>query len=154
MSGAAKTVHVSLSINLKVLLADSNSERAAAVENSLSDLGNALIVRVPPGSSIYDAVIAEAPDVIIVDMARPDRDAIDDLRRANAVNPRPIVMFVDGDDRSFMEEAVAAGVCSYNVVGAALPDVKPMVMARSSANTSTSQPILRRQIRACGNARP
>lgn len=125
----SKTVRVSLSINFKVLLADSNSERAAAVEASLSGLGNALTVRVPAGRSIFDAVIAEAPDVIIVDMARPDRDAIDDLRRANAVNPRPIVMFVDRDDRSFMEEAIAAGVCSYNVVGAALPDVKPMVMA-------------------------
>jgi response regulator NasT len=62
-------------------------------------------------------------------MARPDRDALDDLRKVTAVNPRPIVMFVDRDDRVFMEEAIAAGVCSYNVVDAAFPDVKPIVMA-------------------------
>jgi two-component system, response regulator / RNA-binding antiterminator len=62
-------------------------------------------------------------------MARPDRDGLDDLRRVSINNPRPIVMFVDRDDRAFMEDAIAAGVSSYNVVGAAFPDVKPIVMA-------------------------
>jgi response regulator NasT len=38
-------------------------------------------------------------------------------------------MFVDRDDRTFMEEAIAAGVSSYNVVGTAFPDIKPIVMA-------------------------
>jgi response regulator NasT len=67
--------------------------------------------------------------VIIVDMARPDRDALDDLRRVGADNPRPVVMFIDRDDRAFMEEAIAAGVSSYNVADSAFPDVKPIVMA-------------------------
>src|SRR5919202_653291 len=116
-------------MTLKVLLADSDATRAACVERSLAELGNATIVRVPAGGSIHDAVAAEAPDVVIVDMARPDRDGLDDLRRVTASNPRPIVMFVDYDDRSFMEEAIAAGVSSYNVVDAAFPDVKPIVMA-------------------------
>jgi response regulator NasT len=62
-------------------------------------------------------------------MARPDRDGLDDLRRAGVANPRPVVMFVDRDDRAFMEEAIAAGVSSYNVVGTAFPDIKPIVMA-------------------------
>ena len=88
-----------------------------------------MIVRVPAAGSLIDAVTAEAPDVIIVDMARPDRDALDDLRRIGADNPRPVVVFVDRDDRAFMEEAIAAGVSSYNVVNAAFPDVKPIVMA-------------------------
>jgi response regulator NasT len=36
-------------------------------------------------------------------------------------------MFVDQDDPSFMEEAIEAGVSSYNLVGSAIPDVKPIV---------------------------
>jgi response regulator NasT len=114
---------------LKVLLADSDPARSAVVERSLRELGNATVVRVVPGRSIQDAVAAEAPDVVIVDMALPDRDGLEQVRRITASDPRPIVMFVDRDDRSFMEEAIAAGVCSYNVVGAAFPDVKPIVMA-------------------------
>jgi response regulator NasT len=36
-------------------------------------------------------------------------------------------MFVDVDDPAFMEAAVEAGVSSYTVVGAVLPDVKPIL---------------------------
>ncbi len=59
----------------------------------------------------------------------PDRDALDDIRHIARHDPRPVVMFVDHDDAAFMEAAIAAGVSSYNVVGAALPDVKPIVQA-------------------------
>jgi two-component system, response regulator / RNA-binding antiterminator len=118
-----------LSLHFKVLLADSEAKRAANLEERIAEISNAVIIRVPTGASLLDAVAAAAPDVIIVDMARPDRDALDDLRRISTDNPRPIVMFVDRDDRSFMEEAIAAGVSSYNVVDAAFPDVKPIVMA-------------------------
>jgi len=118
-----------LSSHLNVLLADSDAERATALELRLREISDAVIFRVPAGSKLLDAVAAQAPDVIIVDMGRPDRDALDDLRRVGADHPRPVVMFVDRDDRAFMEEAIAAGVSSYNVTDAAFPDVKPIVMA-------------------------
>jgi response regulator NasT len=115
--------------HLKVLLADSEPERAAVLAQQLAEVSDVETLRVRAGSSLLDAVAELAPDVIIVDMARPDRDGLDDLRRVSADNPRPIVMFVDGDDRAFMEEAIAAGVSSYNVVNTAFPDIKPIVMA-------------------------
>ena len=115
--------------SLKVLLVDSDPGRAAILERRLREISNVLILRVPDGRRLADAVPELAADVLIVDMARPDRDGLDDLRWVTANNPRPIVMFVDRDDRAFMEEAIAAGVSSYNVVGATFPDVKPIVMA-------------------------
>jgi response regulator NasT len=118
-----------LSGHLKVLLADCDAERARVLELRLREIADATIVGVPSGLSLLDVVSAESPDVIIVDMARPDRDALDDLRRVSTDDPRPIIMFVDRDDRAFMEDAIAAGVSSYNVVNAAFPDVKPIVMA-------------------------
>lgn len=114
---------------LKVLLAESEGERARRLQARLREIGDAIIVHVAGAGSLVDAARSTAPDVIIVDMARPDRDALDDLRRVNADNPRPVVMFVDRDDRAFMEAAIAAGVSSYNVVDTAFPDVKPIVMA-------------------------
>jgi response regulator NasT len=39
----------------------------------------------------------------------------------------PIVMFAGSDDPAFAEEAIAAGVCSYNLSGVALHDVKPIM---------------------------
>ena len=118
-----------MSGSLKVLLADSEGDRARLLEERLREMSDTVIVHAAGTGSLVDAVKSTAPDVIIVDMARPDRDALDDLRRVNSDNPRPVVMFVDRDDRAFMEAAIAAGVSSYNVVDTAFPNVKPIVMA-------------------------
>lgn len=114
---------------LKILLADADPERGAAVERSLAGERGVTVIRLAPDQPLIEAVRVAAPDVIIVDMARPDRDALDSVRAVAAQEPRPIVLFIDQDDPAFMEAAVAAGVSSYNVVGTALPDVKPIVRA-------------------------
>ena len=114
---------------LRVLVADSNSERADALAEKLEATDATEVLRAPSGSSIADIVSTSAPDVVIVDMTLPDRDALEDIRAVSSRAPRPIVMFVDRDDPGFMEEAIAAGVSSYNVVGMTLPDVKPIVAA-------------------------
>lgn len=106
---------------MRVLLADSDAERAGLVEALLARGGAVAVSRLAPGEVLLDAVARIEPDVVIVDMARPDRDALDDIRTVTLHAPRPIVMFVDQDDRHFMEEAIAAGVSSYNVVGVDLP---------------------------------
>ena len=85
--------------------------------------------RPEPGEPLIEAVLRLVPDVVIVDMQRPDRDALDGVRHVSERQPRPIVMFVDDADPAFMEEAIGAGVSSYNVVGASLPDVKPIIQA-------------------------
>ncbi len=114
---------------MKVLLADADPDRARIVEADLSVAGATSVVRLQDGEPLLDAVARESPDLIIVDMARPDRDSLDDIRHIARHDPRPIVMFVDHDDTRFMEAAIEAGVSSYNVVGAGLPDVKPIVQA-------------------------
>jgi response regulator NasT len=112
---------------MRVLLADSDAERAATVEAALYRAGASSVVRPAATEVLYEAVRRLQPDVILVDMQRPDRDALDDLRHVTAQEPRPIVMFIDANDPAFMEEAIAAGVSSYNVVGAHVPDIKPII---------------------------
>lgn len=114
---------------MKVLLADKIHERAEALVRDLTDAGVEQIVRVGAGERLIDAVRLHTPDVIIVDMSRADRDSLEPIREVTANEPRPIVMFTDSDDHAFMEDAIAAGVSSYNVHGAALPEVKPIVQA-------------------------
>src|SRR5215469_3912111 len=77
---------------LRVLLADADPERVAVLERQLREMGDAVILRVPGSGRLAQAVRDLAADVIIVDMARPDRDGLDDLRRLGSDNPRPIVM--------------------------------------------------------------
>jgi response regulator NasT len=114
---------------VKVLLADDDAERAGAVARILAADAGLTVLRLQPDESLADSVAAQAPDVILVDMARPDRDALDGIRLMAALIPRPVVLFVDEDDPAFMEEAINAGVSSYNAVGMPPPDVKPILRA-------------------------
>ena len=114
-------------MSLRILLAGSDPDLADAVEASLRQLADIELVRAAGGEGLVEAAAAAAPDVIIVDLGRPDRDRLDAIRQIAREQPRPIVMFVDADDPLFMEAAIAAGVSSYNVVGSTPPDVKPIV---------------------------
>lgn len=114
---------------MKVLLADDDAERAGAVARILAADPGLTVMRLRPNESLAQAVASLAPDVVLVDMARPDRDALDGIRRVAALNSRPVVLFVDEDDPAFMEEAIGAGVSSYNAIGMPPPDVKPILRA-------------------------
>ncbi len=110
---------------LKILLIDTDADRARALEERLSQSGYAEVRRATGGCGLAEAVEHTKPDLIIIDMALPDRDALEDIRAVSAAHP--IVMFAGSDDPGFAAEAIAAGVCSYNLSGVTLADVKPIM---------------------------
>lgn len=118
-----------MGVSVKVLLADDDADRVRLVTQALAADPGITIQRVLPRESLLEAVSAHGPDVVLVDMARPDRDALESLRQLSVSDPRPIALFVDQDDPQFMEAAIAAGVSSYNVIGTPPPDVKPILRA-------------------------
>ena len=109
---------------LTILLIDTDTERAGALEDKLSQSGFARVLRAE-GPDLATAVEQAKPDLIIVDMALPDRDALEDIRAVSGASP--VVMFAGTDDPEFAQEAIAAGVCSYNLSGVALQDVRPIL---------------------------
>ena len=114
---------------MRVLLADDDAERATAVARVLAADTGLTLMRLGADETLAEAVAALSPDVVLVDMGRPDRDALDGIRLISARTPRAVVLFVDQDDPGFMEEAISAGVCSYNAMGMPPPDVKPILRA-------------------------
>ena len=109
---------------LTILLIDTEENRARALEEKLSQSGFARVIRAE-GPDLAQAVERAKPDLVIIDMALPDRDALEDIRAVSAANP--VVMFAGTDDPAFAQEAIAAGVCSYNLSGVALQDVRPIM---------------------------
>ncbi len=109
---------------LTILLIDTDDDRAHALEEKLSESGFARVVRAQ-GPDLAATVEQTKPDLVIVDMALPDRDALEDIRAVSAASP--VVMFAGTDDPAFAQEAIAAGVCSYNLSGVALQDVRPVL---------------------------
>ena len=112
-------------VQLRILLIDSDEARAQALREKLLESGFAEVLQAHEGANLVEAVESTKPDLVIIDMALPDRDALEDVRAVSAV--KPVVMFADSDDIGFVEEAIAAGVCSYNLSGVALQDVKPIM---------------------------
>ncbi len=111
-------------MTLTILLIDTDEERARALGEKLSESGFARVVRAR-GSDMAAAVERDKPDLVIIDMALPDRDALEDIRSVSSASP--VVMFAGTDDPGFAQEAIAAGVCSYNLSGVALQDVRPIM---------------------------
>lgn len=72
---------------------------------------------------------AHAPDVVVLDLDRPDRGILDGIRALMARQPRPVVLLIDQDDQSFMREAIEAGVVSYHVTRGGMPDLLPTLRA-------------------------
>jgi len=112
---------------LKILIIDSNDERAAVVEAGLASYGDAQILRVGLLTDLVRKVEEIQPDVIFVDVDSPDRDTLESMRDVSAAYPRPIVMFVEESDPSQAEEALRAGVSAYIVDGLSAKRVKPVL---------------------------
>jgi response regulator NasT len=114
-------------MSFRILLIDTDMHRSEALEKKLAEAGFGDVSRVTSGQDLVAAVERFSPDLVIIDMALPDRDALEDIRYLSANAPRPIVMFSDKDDSALVGEAIAAGVCSYNLSGIASQEVKPIV---------------------------
>jgi response regulator NasT len=112
---------------MKILVAECDESHAKELFARFKALDDSFAVTfASPGENLLDAVRRANPDVVIVDMARPDRDGLDSVRALNA-QAMPVLMFVDEDDPHFMEEAIDAGVCSYHVGRLGPPAIKPIL---------------------------
>jgi response regulator NasT len=112
---------------LSVLLIDDNPTRAEVVEAGLRDAGYVLLERLDGTYDLSARVGALKPDIIVVSIDSPSRDAIEDLRRTTERQPRPIALFADRSDPATIAAAMEAGVSAYVVKGLAKDRVQPVV---------------------------
>ncbi|TAJ84261.1 ANTAR domain-containing response regulator [Reyranella sp.] len=112
---------------LSVLLIDDNPARAEIVQAGLRDAGYVLLERLDGTYDLSARVGALKPDIIVVSIDSPSRDAIEDLRRTTERQPRPIALFADRSDPATIAAAMEAGVSAYVVKGLAKDRVQPVV---------------------------
>ena len=110
---------------MRVLIIDPDPARAALVAEGLAGI-DPLQVQIAAVFHERDAA-AFQPDVVVVASESPDRDTLESLREASAVNPRPVVMFVDRSEPGLAEEAVRADVAAYVVDGLSAARVRPVL---------------------------
>lgn len=69
------------------------------------------------------------PDIVLIDMASPSRDMLEELTIASGPLERPVAMFVDQSDGGLTKAAIEAGVSAYVVDGMRPDRIKPIIDA-------------------------
>ena len=70
---------------------------------------------------------ALSPDVVLINLANPHRDELEEVFALSRAMARPVAMFVDQSDSAAMEAAIDAGVSAYVVDGLRKERIKPVL---------------------------
>jgi response regulator NasT len=113
--------------NLRILIVDANQVRAAIIEEGLREAGYDQLIRISATTGLVAAIEAHDPDVVVIDLEDPSRDALADMFLVSRHVRRPITMFVDQSDSASIEAAVEAGVSAYIVDGLKKERMRPIL---------------------------
>ncbi|MEJ1157106.1 ANTAR domain-containing response regulator [Prosthecomicrobium sp. N25] len=113
--------------NLTILVIDENPVRSAILEDGLREAGYTNVVRLDTTQELLRRVFAIDPDVILIDLANPSRDVLEQMFQVSRTVKRPVAMFVDQSDTAMIEASVDAGVSAYIVDGLRKERVKPIL---------------------------
>jgi response regulator NasT len=113
--------------NLTILVIDENPVRSAILEDGLREAGFTNVVRLDTTQELLRRVFAIDPDVILIDLANPSRDVLEQMFQVSRTVKRPVAMFVDQSDTAMIEASVDAGVSAYIVDGLRKERVKPIL---------------------------
>jgi response regulator NasT len=102
---------------LKVVIVDESPVRAAILEDGLREAGFSQVVHIEGTNNLLARVYAIDPDVILIDLANPSRDVLEQMFQVSRIVKRPIAMFVDQSDTASIQASVDAGVSAYIVDG-------------------------------------
>jgi two-component system, response regulator / RNA-binding antiterminator len=103
--------------SLKIVIVDESAVRAAILEEGLREAGYAHVIRIAETGNLLKRIYAIDPDVIVIDLANPSRDILEQMFQMSRVVKRPVAMFVDQADAQSIRQAVDAGVSAYIVDG-------------------------------------
>ena len=121
--------------NLRIAVIDRNPVRVAILMEGLREAGYTNVIRVEATHSSASQLAALEADVIVVDLASPNRDSLEHMFQVSRSLARPIAMFVDTTDAETTEAAILSGVSAYVVDGLRKERVKPIIeMAISRFN--------------------
>lgn len=115
--------------DLSVIVVEPDPDRAALIVESLKAAG-AYDVRVLAGvNDLAEKIRDLRPDVVLIDIANPSRDSLEEMALATGPLDRPVAMFVDRSDEGLTRAAIEAGVSAYIVDGLQAARLKPILDA-------------------------
>lgn len=103
--------------SFKIVIVDESPIRAAILEEGLREADFTSVERIPEMQNLLARIYAIDPDVILIDLANPSRDILEQMFQVSRAVRRPIAMFVDQSDTDSIRRSVESGVSAYIVDG-------------------------------------
>ncbi|MEM7599208.1 MAG: ANTAR domain-containing protein [Pseudomonadota bacterium] len=115
--------------DLAIILVEPDRDKANQIVDSLADAGFARIQVITEASSLKRQISAIDPDIVLIDIANPSRDMLEEMTIASQPMDRAVAVFVDRSDDALTSAAIEAGVSAYVVDGLRPDRVKPVLDA-------------------------
>lgn len=113
--------------NLKIVVVEPNRQRAIDIIDGLRDGGWPNVTVLAETTALARHLQRIDPDLVLIDLANPSRDALEQLSIASDAQHRPVAMFVDQSDAEMTKAAIAAGLSAYVVGGLQKDRIKPVL---------------------------
>ncbi|WP_119841199.1 ANTAR domain-containing response regulator [Pseudooceanicola algae] len=114
---------------LSIIVVEPDRDRALLIVDSLREAGEYDIHVISEPTGIARSIQSHNPDMVLIDIADPTRDMLEELTLATGPLDRPVAMFVDQSDDGMTRAAIEAGVSAYVVAGLKAERVKPILDA-------------------------
>jgi len=113
--------------DLRILVVEPDPERVQEIIDALSDTGWSDVKALAEISALDRTVNEFAPDIVLIDLANPDRDTLEHISYASGAAKRAVALFVDQTDAALTQAALNAGVSAYVVDGLQRDRIKPVL---------------------------
>lgn len=114
---------------MSIIVVEADRDRALQIVDGLRDAGEFDIDVIANPMSLARQIKAKKPDIVLIDIANPSRDTLEELAIASGPMDRPVAMFVDRSEAGMSDAAIEAGVSAYVVNGMQPARVKPVLDA-------------------------
>lgn len=114
---------------LSVVVVETDQNRAALIVESLRVAGDFRVHVLSGVNDLAEKIRELKPDVVLIDIANPSRDTLEEMALASGPRERTVAMFVDRSDEGMTRAAIEAGVSAYVVDGMQPERLKPILDA-------------------------
>ena len=114
---------------LTIVVVEPDPERARFIVDALTDSADYRIHVIAERAALARQIARVKPDVVLIDVADPSRDIIEELTLASGPLERPVALFVERSAEGLSTAAIEAGLSAYVVDGLTRARVKPVLDA-------------------------
>ncbi len=112
---------------LKICVVEPDPDRARLIIDGLRDAGWADVTVIAEIGALARRLTDLDPDLVLIDLANPSRDMLENLSAASGAASRPVAMFVDHTNPELTRAAMRAGLSAYVVDGLSQDRIHPVL---------------------------